>query len=334
MQTFIFKREFFFDKILKHNEIIIKKEVLDKEKNYYQKKIPKKNGYRDLNCLKNHTKFYAIQQNLRKNFLNTVSIPNYVYGFVSGSSYKDFLEPHRKNDVFLRIDIKDFFSTIDKKMINEVFSYYFKINNSTENSYLLNIFSEIVTLNGILPQGGVTSPVVSNIVFRQLDIRIYKYCEKFNITYTRYADDLLFSSKNNLLLRDFFIKKISWILFSKGFSINNNKTKFSHSEISLNGFVIEKNKNIRLSRKKMKDIVSVLFILESKKNVGDHELLKHLNQLNMRKFNNFENVHQYLNGYRAFFIQMLDNEEKENNKKLLRYIDRIEHILLDIYNEK
>lgn len=330
MQTFIFKEKYFYDNILLFNKSVVTYELENKYNRYYQKEILKKGGFRQLSCLKRDTLFYEIQQNLRRNFLDTVSIPDYVYGFVPEKSYKDFLEPHKKNQFFLRLDIKNFFSTIKKEDIIDVFSYYFQLEDISDRNRLLEIFSEIVTLNEVVPQGGVTSPVISNIIFRKLDIRIHNYCERLNIEYSRYADDLLFSANKDLVTRPFFIKKISKIINSSGFYLNNSKTKISSKYISLNGFVIENDENIRLSRKKLKDIAAVLFILENAKKT-DNDILLNLNKLNIKRtFFSLDSVHHYLNGYRAFFIQLLD-KNNESHYKIQKYINRIEKIVIELF---
>jgi len=332
MQKFIYHSAFFYDQLLKSDSLSIEKTIEAKENNYYSKEVNKKNGLRYLDCLKKDSSLYKIQQNLRKNFLNSISIPDYVYGFVPDNSYKDFLVPHTQNSFFLRLDIKDFFSSISKEMIYEVFTYYFKVSNSLENKKLIEVFSELVSLNEKLPQGGVTSPIVSNIVFRQLDIRIFKYCEELGITYTRYADDLLFSSNHNVISKRFFLKKIAWILSSKGFSLNNSKTKFSELRISLNGFVIEQNESIRLSRKKLRNLSTLLFVLENTKHQNIGNVLGELNKLNIKGFKNPEKLHQYLNGYRAFLIQMIDTNDSKNNEKIKKNISRIEKAVVKFYS--
>lgn len=147
----------------------------------------------------------------------------------------------------MRLDIKNFFENINNQLIEKVFDYYFRIDDDTTNNEALIDFREMVTLEGKVPQGAITSPTLSNIVFRQLDLRIYKYCKKFNITYTRYADDLLFSSDSNYLHKDFFIKKLKYIISSMDFKLNERKIRYDKDYISLNGFVIED--SIRVSRK-------------------------------------------------------------------------------------
>lgn len=106
-------------------------------------------------------------------------------------------------------------------------------------------------------QGTITAPAVSNIVFRSMDIRIERYCSKYHVRYTRYADDLLFSSESEKLVKKNFIMGIAKILRSGGFELNYNKVIRSKSYISLNGFVISD--TVTLSRKKLSDINRALF---------------------------------------------------------------------------
>lgn len=255
-----------------------------------------------------------------------MSIPNYVYGFVSGQSYIDYLKPHVKRKYFLRLDIKNFFENITNDTLESVFSYYFRLNDNTNNEELL-LFIDLVTLDGKLPQGAITSPTISNIVFRELDIRINKYCKKFNINYSRYADDLLFSSDNNFLHNDFFIKKIKYILSTRGFKINKHKIRYDQDSISLNGFVIED--NIRLSRSKLKGLSNILFIIDKHK--SNFDMTKVLSDINTSELNreikNEYSLLNYLAGYRAFLLQFLDRENPKdyNNKKISKYVTRIQN---------
>lgn len=325
MQTYIYKEKFFYNKILSTQKSLVEEILKDKDKFYTKVKIPKKNGLRTINCLEKNSLLSKVQQSIRVNFLNTISIPNYVYGFVTGQSYKEYLRPHIKSEFFLRLDIKNFFESITNDTLESVFSYYFRMTANTSGSELSK-FVDLITLDGKLPQGAITSPVVSNVVFRELDIRISRYCKKFNITYTRYADDLLFSTDNKYLHNAFFIKKIKFILSTKGFKINNSKIKYDKKSISLNGFVVEN--NIRLSRSKLKGLSNVLFIMDKhKNNLNINKLLLELNdnQLN-REIYSVNSLQNYLAGYRAFLLQFLDEENSLdfNNKKISRYLTRIQ----------
>ncbi|WP_028400584.1 reverse transcriptase family protein [Ectobacillus panaciterrae] len=339
---FIYKEDFFYDYILQDSLEEIKKVIENKENNYYIIKIPKKDGLRKLNCIKKETKLYQYQTLIKNKFLNRIPIAENVYGFVKGQSYKDFLVPHtwenNKKRFYLRIDIKDFFGSINTDTLRQVFRYYFKTDENASNE-MIDLLLDIVSLDGFLPQGAVTSPVISNIVFRQLDLRIQKYCNKLNFTYTRYADDLLFSSINKRIYDPFFIKMISTILKSRNFKINHSKVKTSDEEISLNGFVV--GKNIRLSRSKKRDLNRILFIFQDQKPKNITDFLSLLNSkkfksrinVNNEYFSNKTNLLNYLSGYRSFLISWLpENKSSPDFKSSKIYIKRIEELILNINN--
>ncbi len=128
---------------------------------------------------------------------------------------------------------------------------------------------DVCLLDNKLPQGAITSPAISNISFVRTDQRILKYCQSFtsvyvsskkyteNIVYTRYADDLLFSSDILDFSKErFFLGMIRKILKESGFVTNEKKTHFGYREISLSGYVLSQ--NIHLSRKKLYSINKVI----------------------------------------------------------------------------
>ena len=59
----------------------------------------------------------------------------------------------------------------------------------------------ICCVDGHLPQGAPTSPVLSNIIAHHLDNRLLGVARKMGYKYTRYADDLAFSGE---LIKPFF----------------------------------------------------------------------------------------------------------------------------------
>lgn len=338
---FIYKEDFFYNYVLRNNSLEeINNQIKNKQDYYYTVKIPKKGGVRELNCIKQNTPLIEVQRSIKENFFDKIPIAENVYGFVKGQSYKDFLVPHiwenGKKRYYLRIDIKNFFNSISEDTLIKTFSYYFK--TTEKSSIKMNkLLTQIISLNGNLPQGAVTSPVVSNIVFRQLDIRIQKYCDKFNFTYSRYADDLLFSSTNTRLHDDFFLKKIKYILKSLEFKVNNKKIKKTEHEISLNGFVV--GENVRISRSKKRDLNRVLFIYETHKPEKINDFLGLLNsskfsnrvKFNNKYFNDKNNLLNYLNGYRSFFISWLHNSPAaKGNNKQAEYLERLEKLILKL----
>ncbi|MEI8639905.1 reverse transcriptase domain-containing protein [Vibrio coralliilyticus] len=195
---------------------------------------------------------------------------NSCVGFVKNKSYLDLLEPHRFSTKFTRLDISSFFHSISIEDVKLSIEPYVKPKFLDNDKTLLSIDkiieyitydvpqkSKNVKFRGktILPMGFSSSPIISNIVFRKIDIQIHKYCNDNNIIYTRYADDMLFSSNNEIVGQRIFINKIRSLVSQISLKINERKTITTSDHISLNGYVIDgASGTIRLSNKKLNKI--------------------------------------------------------------------------------
>ena len=90
----------------------------------------------------------------------------------------------------LNIDLKDFFPSISAKRIKTLFSSsYFNYNEQIATALAL-----LTTYQAKLPVGTPTSPVLSNFVCLELDADLRTFCQENDLQFTRYADDLSFSS--------------------------------------------------------------------------------------------------------------------------------------------
>lgn len=77
-----------------------------------------------------------------------------------------------------------------------------------------------------MPQGSPLSPILTNIICDKLDRKLSRLAEKFGLSYSRYADDITFSSYHNVYQQDGeFCKKLKSIIEKQGFKINENKTR-------------------------------------------------------------------------------------------------------------
>ncbi len=311
--------------------------VITKFTSYKEIAVPKNGGIRTIQCIDKENQLYKIQRNLVDNFLSKIHLPDNICGFVKRKSYRDFLIPHawenNNKRFYLRLDISDFFGSINSAKIHNSLNDLIDIEEDKKNK-ILNMISEICTLNDVLPQGAVTSPVLSNIVFKRLDIRIRNYCRKLDVIYTRYADDLLFSTTKERSLGGFFVKKIIGILKTSGFILNRKKVKRGISEISLNGFIV--GQNVRISRKKKSDITAFfyLFIYGGRpKTIKD--LIERLNsykfQYRRSLFVSKNDMINYLAGYRSFLIDWLpEDTETKVYKELVKIINKIQNTLEEI----
>jgi RNA-directed DNA polymerase len=116
---------------------------------------------------------------------------------------------------------------------------------------LFNRIIEACTYKGFTAQGFPTSPVIANIVLRGFDGTMHKYCEENGIAYTRYADDLAFSSKTHKKdeLRDLTLKKAYQQLWAYKFKPNRKKTiyKGKAGRLKICGVIVNEHKNIQRS---------------------------------------------------------------------------------------
>ncbi|MDE6627689.1 MAG: reverse transcriptase family protein [Lachnospiraceae bacterium] len=313
----------------------LKRVLMDKSQYYGDEVlIPKKRGVRTIYNIDKEHPLYKIQKSVVNNFLNNIRVSDAACGFVKKTSYYDFLEPHTdfycKNN-YLRLDLKDFFGTITKSMVYDALEFYCQIDDKDEKERVLNYLSDILTYNDVVVQGCIPSPMISNIVFRKVDIRIQRYCNTCNAKYTRYADDLLFSGRDERILKNSFCKGISKIVQDNGFEINYDKKIKGKGYISLNGFVVSD--SITLSRKKLEEINRIVFYLKGNKerlrkikNGDVSELNEHIkNETGVEnKFSGKYQVTNYLNGYRAFLISII---KKTENKK---FMGKVKNIIINI----
>lgn len=190
------------------------------EKYYKEHTIPKRDGTKRIIYEPSYS-MKLVQRWILEEILYKIPVSAYSYGFKKGLSNPLSLNAnaHKDHLFVFKIDLKNFFPSISRDRVYYVFS------NIGYNSTISNLFANICTLKNILPQGAVTSPYLSNLVSVQLDKRVSKYCDKRGIAFTRYADDLTFSTNDRSQLRNIYpmIKKI---VEAEGFIINEAKTRF------------------------------------------------------------------------------------------------------------
>lgn len=211
--------------------------INNSDKLYYNFNISKKSGGKRTISMPNK-ELLIVQKKIQEKILNNITIHDNVYGFVKNKSIIDNAKRHLNKEMILNIDLKDFFPSIHRGRIFYIFKNICNYDNDV--SYCL---TKLTTYNNSIPQGAPTSPVLSNIVAFMLDVRLSKLADKFNINYTRYADDITFSgdktSINNSLL-----KIVSYIVAECGFNINPKKTRFANcaSRQEVTGLIVNNEK--------------------------------------------------------------------------------------------
>ncbi len=310
---------------------------------YKEFTLPKKGGVRTISCLEKSSPLWRLQSQLLLGFLAKQELPVCVKGFRKGESYLSYLSEHVGARYFLRIDISSFFPSVTSSTIKNELSRLINCSSEEEKTKLLDLICDITTLNGSLPQGACTSPALSNLVMARIDQRITKYCQVFSVRYTRYADDLLFSSSSfDFREKKWFLRKIKYILGSLHLKLNYSKIRFAETRLVLNGYVISED-GVSLSRSRLSDIRHLLAFsqshLELIRKSESEQFLHELNSLALKHrdlkalpFGSVFQFVQYLCGYRAFLISMADQNQKAVpfQKDLRRLIRRTEKAISDL----
>lgn len=185
---------------------------------YHEMKIPKKNpknrgSFRVVYQVTNST-LELLQKNISKAVADAYIFPEYVQGFTRGRSIVSNASQPLSKKFLLKVDIQNFFESIKSDKVEKAFQFI------GCNFVVASSLSKICTLNGCLPQGASSSPIIANLVCREMDEELYLLSKRYFLAYTRYADDITFSG-DSYPSHD----EIAAILKRFDFSINDEKIK-------------------------------------------------------------------------------------------------------------
>src|SRR6266568_1397940 len=113
------------------------------------------------------------------------------HGFKRDRSIITNATKHRKRRYVFNIDLQDFFGTIN---FGRVRGFFIKDRNFALHPNVATILAQIACYQNALPQGSPCSPVISNLIGHVLDIHLCKLASAKGCTYSRYADDITFST--------------------------------------------------------------------------------------------------------------------------------------------
>lgn len=177
------------------------------------------------------------------------------HGFRKNRSIISNGNRHKGRRYVFNIDLDNFFPSIN---FGRVRGFFISNNHFLIDPKVATIIAQIACHNNELPQGSPCSPVISNLIGHLLDIRLSALAAKGNCNYSRYADDLTFST-NRSDFSPLIAKRNSengaWTAGKKlrdeirraGFAINDKKTsmQFNTSRQIVTGLVVNKKVNIK-----------------------------------------------------------------------------------------
>jgi RNA-directed DNA polymerase len=244
-----------------HMDPEVMERTLTSERNYHIFPIPKKTGGKRIIHAPARP-LRDIQERLNY-FLNRMYgnyAPDYVHGFVkssSGNSAKNIItnaSEHIGRPWVLNIDIEDFFPSITAAQIRTVLlesPVCFKTKEAA------SILALLTTNNWKLPAGSPCSPVLSNMVFYKTDQQLKSLADRRELAYTRYADDLSFSSKK-LEFSQEISDEITKILEADGYKVNKRKIRLQTKHGSQYVTGLKVNQKLNVDRRYVRRIRAIL----------------------------------------------------------------------------
>lgn len=233
---------------------------------YVEFSIPKKSGEHRV-ILAPSTAIKILQRKLSQILYSVYEPKVTVHGFSPGRSIVTNAQQHIRKRFVLNIDLQDFFGSIHFGRVRGIFIA--PPYNCPKD--VATILAKMCCHLGKLPQGAPTSPVISNMICAKIDSQLRILAKDFKCTYTRYADDITFSTTLPIFPREIaYINcqedqievilgdKLISIIQNNGFQINKNKVRLQHKSHhqEVTGLTVNKFPNVK--RSYVREISSML----------------------------------------------------------------------------
>lgn len=159
---------------------------------FFLHKIPKKDGsFRDTHDAKLRLK--TVHEKIVKRFLRDIQYPEYLQGGVKKRDCISNAKHHIQANTIISEDITNFFPSISKKIIYEVWVKFFHFSHE-----VAECLSELVTYNGFLVQGCKASGYLCNLILWDREYQLVQKLKAKGLTYTRYVDDVNVSANHDI----------------------------------------------------------------------------------------------------------------------------------------
>lgn len=167
--------------------------------------------------------------------------PNISHAFEKGKSIITNAKIHRNKRIIVNVDLSDFFDSIH---IGRVCGFFEKNKHFNLPHEPAITIAQLACYQGKLPQGAPTSPIITNLICQVLDMHLLSFAKRYKLDYTRYADDITFSTNDKAFLEtwDLFYAELEKKIRKAGFSLNEKKTRITYrdSKQVVTGLVVNK----------------------------------------------------------------------------------------------
>lgn len=250
------------------NESDLLKFLLSAPHRYKKYKIGKRNGkgFREIAQPSKELKFVQNTAINNVDFISNLPIHNAAKAYRKKLNIKDNAEAHKLNSYLLKMDFSNFFPSIKPSDLVSHIEKFGKLKlNNLDKLVVSKLFFYDRYRNSdlVLSIGAPTSPYISNTIMYDFDGIVERYCVEKEIVYTRYADDLTFSTTKKWLLFEvpLFIESMLKDIAYPRLKINDNKTVFlsKRNNRHITGLVVSNEGTVSIGRKKKRYIKSLVY---------------------------------------------------------------------------
>lgn len=253
------------------------REELPREALYHSFKIPKRSGGLRNIDQPNEELMTALRE-LRDIFKNEFHLLYHTsaFAYVEKRSTKQAVQKHQQNNSkwYAKLDFSNFFGSTTPEFLYNMISLIFPVNEIVKDKKgekELRKALELCFFNGGLPQGTPISPFLTNVMMIPIDHKIFNDLKKEPNTfvYTRYADDIIISSKRNFDIQklEIYIEKVLK-QYNAPFMLNKKKTRYGSSSGRnwILGVMLNKDNKITIGHKKKKQFKAMVnnYIVDKK----------------------------------------------------------------------
>lgn len=194
-----------------------------------------------------------LQQKLNYILLRVYQPKPCVHGFLNEKSVLTNSQTHVRKYYILNIDLEDFFPSINFGRVRGMFmAKPYSLPNKAAT-----VLAKICCFDNRLPQGGPTSPIISNMICAMLDSQLIRLAKNFHCSYTRYADDITFSTTNKTFPTELATfddsgrivigRLLDETIRNNGFKINQSKIRLQDrcKSQEVTGLIVNKFPNVK-----------------------------------------------------------------------------------------
>lgn len=253
-----------------------------------------------------------------------------VTGFTEGRSVVDNAKIHVGHHYVFNIDLKDFFPSIPQARVWA----RLQLTPFNFSSEIANVIAGLcchTNTDGtasVLPQGAATSPIITNAICDKLDRRMRGVAKRFGLHYSRYADDMTFSSMHNVYQENSeFRKEIKRIIEEQGFTMNEKKTRLLRDGARQEVTGLTVNSIVNVSRQYISDLRWILSVWEKEGYAIAYSKFYPKYKKEKGYIKKGEPVMENVIGGKLNYLRMVRGSNNASYKKLQQRYDRLQQIV-------